>query len=135
VDIIGFAHWLGYACVGLVFALVGTTTLMSVQDRISEYGVLQTLGVRPGRVFRLVLSESVVLCFFGGILGTVVATGLLAWGGFAVGAEGVTIAFRPSWQLAAQATIVSLGVGVLAGLMPGWQVTRTPIVSALNHSV
>src|SRR5690606_9309329 len=52
--LIGFAHWLGYACVGLVLSLVATTTLMSVQDRTQEHAVLQTLGVRPGRVFRLV---------------------------------------------------------------------------------
>tara|TARA_R110002049_G_scaffold309101_2_gene516929 strand:- start:59893 stop:60195 length:303 start_codon:yes stop_codon:yes gene_type:complete len=47
VDRIGFAHWLGYACVGLVLSLVATTTVMSVQDRIKEYAVLQTIGVRP----------------------------------------------------------------------------------------
>jgi len=81
------------------------------------------------------MSESVLLCLFGGLIGTVLANALLAWGGFAVGAEGVTIAFRPSWQLAGQAMSVALGVGLLAGIMPGWQATNTPIVNALNHSV
>ncbi|MFN9413105.1 MAG: ABC transporter permease, partial [Pirellula sp.] len=47
VDLIGFAHWLGYACVALVLSLVATTTIMSVQDRMKEYAVLQTIGVRP----------------------------------------------------------------------------------------
>ena len=56
-ELIGFAHWLGYACVGLVLALVATTTVMAVQDRIKEHAVLQTLGLRPWRIFRLVLSE------------------------------------------------------------------------------
>jgi putative ABC transport system permease protein len=37
VDLIGFAHWLGYACVALVLSLVATTTVMSVQDRVREH--------------------------------------------------------------------------------------------------
>ena len=45
-ELIGFVHWLGYACVGLVLSLVATTTVMSVQDRIKEHAVLQTLGLR-----------------------------------------------------------------------------------------
>ena len=59
VDLIGFAHWLGFACVGLVLALVATTTVMSVQDRIKEYAILQTIGVRPFRAWRLVQAESI----------------------------------------------------------------------------
>ena len=83
VDLIGFAHWLGYACVGLVLALVAATTVMSVQDRIQEHAVLQTLGVRPARVFRIVMAESLLLCALGGIPGTALALAALAravWG-------------------------------------------------------
>lgn len=133
-DLIEFAHWLGYACVGLVLALVATTTLMSVQDRIKEHAVLQTLGVRPGRIFRLVIAESILLCFFGGLLGTGVALTTLGWGSLAVGAEGVTIAFQPSFQLALMGTIVSAAVGILAGLIPATQAARTQIVTALQQA-
>lgn len=47
-ELIGFANYLGYACVGLVLALVATTTVMAVQDRIREHAVLQTLGFSGG---------------------------------------------------------------------------------------
>jgi putative ABC transport system permease protein len=133
-ELIGFAHWLGYACVGLVLALVATTTVMAVQDRIKEHAVLQTLGLRPGRIFRLVLAESVLQSTAGGLLGIGAGLGLLAWGGFAVGAEGVTIAFNPSLDLAISGAVVSLVVGVLAGLAPGWQAARTEIVTALRQA-
>jgi putative ABC transport system permease protein len=133
-ELIGFAHWLGYACVGLVLALVATTTVMAVQDRIKEHAVLQTLGLRPGRIFRLVLAESVLQSTAGGLLGIGAGLGLLAWGGFAVGAEGVTIAFNPSLDLAISGAVVSLVVGVLAGLAPGWQAARTQIVTALRQA-
>ncbi len=134
VDLIRFAHWLGYACVGLVLALVATTTLMSVQDRVKEHAVLQTLGLRPNRVLRIVLAESLILCMAGGLVGTAAAMGALMFSGLAVGAEGVTIAFRPSSQLAAAGALVSLAVGVLAGVIPGWQAARTSIVNALRDA-
>ncbi len=134
VDLIGFAHWLGYACVGLVLSLVATTTLMSVQDRIKEYAVLQTIGVRPGQAMRLVLAESTILCLLGGLIGTSLALLVLTLGGFAIGAEGVTIAFRPSWGLALTGAAVSLIVGFVAGIAPALQAATVPIVKALRET-
>lgn len=133
VDLIGFAHWLGNACVGLVLSLVATTTVMSVQDRIKEYAVLQTIGVRPLRAMRLVLAESTILCLLGGTLGTIVAVGALAVGGFAIGAEGSTIAFRPSVSLVTTGLLVSVCVGVAAGIAPAIQAANVAIVAALQE--
>ncbi|WP_254512844.1 ABC transporter permease [Anatilimnocola floriformis] len=132
-ELIGFAHYLGYACVGLVLALVATTTVMAVQDRIKEHAVLQTLGLRPARIFRLVLAESVLQSFAGGLLGIGFGTFLLFFGGFAIGAEGVTIAFQPSLQIAMVGVAVSLVVGLFAGIIPGWQAAGTEIVKALRQ--
>ncbi|APZ93579.1 ABC transporter permease [Fuerstiella marisgermanici] len=134
VDLIGFAHWLGYACVGLVLSLVATTTVMSVQDRLKEYAVLQTIGVRPMRTMRLVLAESTILCVIGGLVGTLLATAALAIGGFAIGAEGATIAFRPSLSLVLSGTAVSLMVGIAAGIAPAIQAATVPIVDALQQT-
>ncbi|WP_430454168.1 ABC transporter permease [Rhodopirellula europaea] len=134
VDLIGFAHWLGYACVALVLSLVATTTVMSVQDRIKEYAVLQTVGVRPLRAMRLVLAESTILCVVGGVAGTLLALAALGFGGFAIGAEGATIAFRPSLGLAITGTMVSVLVGMSAGLIPAIQAATVPIVSALRQT-
>ena len=131
VDLIGFAHWLGYACVGLVLALVATTTVMSVQDRLQEYAVLQTIGLRPARTLRLVLTESSLLCMLGGTAGTGLALLLLNFGGFSIGAEGVTIAFRPSWELLAWGILVSAAVGLISGLAPAIQAATVRIVDAL----
>lgn len=133
-ELIGFIHWLGYACVGLVLSLVATTTVMSVQDRIKEHAVLQTLGFRPRRVFGLVVTESTILSTIGGGAGVVAGLIFLAWSNLSVAAEGVTIAFRPSLDIALQGLIASLVVGVLAGLAPGWQAARTEIVPALRNA-
>lgn len=132
-ELIGFVHWLGYACVGLVLSLVATTTVMAVQDRIKEHAVLQTLGVRPHRVFRLVIAESFLLTMLGGLIGVVGSMAFLWSTGMAVAAEGVTIAFSPSWNLAVQGTIIAAVVGVVAGLAPGWQAAQSQIVTALRQ--
>ncbi len=131
-QLIGLAHYLGYACLGLVLALVATTTVMSVQDRVKEHAVLQTLGFTGPRVFRLVLVESTLLSLAGGIFGVGAAMLVLALGHLSVGAEAVTIAFRPSWFLASIGIGVSVAVGILAGVAPGWHAARTEIVAALR---
>ncbi len=133
VDLIGFSHWLGYACVGLVLSLVATTTVMSVQDRIQEYALLQIIGVRPLGTMRLVLAESTLLCVLGGLFGTLLAMLTLSLGGFAIGAEGATIAFRPSAGLAMVGASVSTVVGIVAGMAPAIQAATIPLVTALRQ--
>lgn len=132
-ELIGFARYLGFACVGLVLTLVATTTVMAVQDRVREHAVLQTLGFSPGRVFGLVMVECLLVSFAGGLLGVTVAEGALAWGRLAVGTEGVTIAFAPSATVAGVGIAAALAVGVLAGLAPAWRAARAEIVVALRQ--
>lgn len=134
IDLIAFSHWLGYASIGLVLSLVATTTVMSVQDRVKEHAVLQTLGVRPGRVFRIIMTESLVQCIAGGLLGTAVAMIFLHFSGLAIGAEGVTISFRPSWQILKTATLISVVVGIVAGIFPAFNASRVQIVNALRQA-
>jgi putative ABC transport system permease protein len=131
-QLIGLAHYLGFACVGLVLALVATTTVMSVQDRIKEHAVLQTLGFTGSRVFQLVVSESTLLSLAGGMIGVASAMIVLQMSHLSVGAEAVTIAFRPSFSLAAIGMLVSGVVGILAGIAPGWHAARANIVTALR---
>jgi putative ABC transport system permease protein len=56
----------------------------------------------------------------------------LAMSHLSIGAEAVTIAFRPSWSLAASGVIVAAVVGIVAGIAPGWQAARAQIVPALR---
>ena len=66
VELIGWANFLGYACVGLVLSLVATTAVMAVQDRVREHAVLQAIGFTGRRVFGLVLGEGVLVSTAGG---------------------------------------------------------------------
>ena len=133
-QLIGMAHILGYSCVGLVLALVATTTVMSVQDRSHEYAVLQTIGFSGLRVFSLVITESVLLSLAGGALGVGSALLVLHFSSLSVGAEAVTIAFTPSSRLATIGLVVSVFAGTLAGLGPAIHAAYTDIVPTLRQA-
>ena len=132
-QLIGMAHYLGFACVGLVLALVATTTVMSVEDRIKEYAVLQTIGFSGPRVFAIVMTESVTLSLVGGLLGVVISTGALAVANISIAAEAVSIAVTPSIRIALIGVIVSAIAGMLAGIAPAVHAARTEIVPALRQ--
>ena len=127
------AHYLGLACVGLVLSLVATTTVMSVQDRIKEHAVLQTLGYSGPKVFLLVMMESMILSLLGGVIGVSSAMLFLNLKSLSVGAEAVTIAFTPSIGLAIMGILVSLATGLIAGVFPAMQAARTEIVTGLRQ--
>jgi putative ABC transport system permease protein len=133
-QLIEMAHYLGYACVGLVLTLVATTTVMSVQDRIGEHAVLQTIGFSGPLVFRLVLTESILLSVAGGLVGVGSAMLVLQLSRLSVGAEAVTIAFTPSIRLALTGVVVAFAAGVLAGIAPAFHASRTEIVPALRQA-
>ncbi len=132
VELIGLARYLGLACVGLVLALVATTTVMAVQDRVREHAVLQTLGFTGPHIFGLVLAESALTGAAGGLLGVGAALMVLQFGSLAVGSEGVSIAFAATPQLALSGLAVSLLIGVLAGLAPAVRAGRAEIVASLR---
>lgn len=132
-QLLAMARYLGMACVGLVFALVATTTLMSVQDRVKEHAVLRTLGFSGGRVFGLVLAESTLLSLLGGAVGVAVSQIALESSGLAIGAEGVLMPIRSSAELAALGLAVSLVAGLLAGMVPAYQAATADIVPALKN--
>ena len=132
-QLIGMAHYLGLACVILVLALVATTTIMSVEDRVGEHAVLQTIGFSGPRVFTLVMAESVVLSLAGGCVGVGAAMIMLQLSNLSVGAEAVTIAFTPSFRLALVGIGVALITGHLAGVAPAIHAARTEIVPALRQ--
>jgi putative ABC transport system permease protein len=116
----------------LVLALVGTTTLMAVQDRVREFSVLQTIGFSGPLVFRLVLCESVILSTLGGATGLLLATLLLSIGNFAIGTEGVLVPFVATSKLILTGLLVSFVSGILAGLSPAWTAAQASIVAGLR---
>jgi ABC-type lipoprotein release transport system permease subunit len=73
-------NWIGNAVLIVVvgFGLLNTI-LMSVFERVREFGVLRALGLRPRAVFALVLIESVQLTLLGIAIGFAIGIPLVLW--------------------------------------------------------
>ncbi len=132
VQIVGFTRYLGWAALAAVLALVGNAIVLSVQDRVKEHAVLQTLGFRGGLIARLIVAEGLVLCVGGGMIGVLAAYLVLHLGRFSMSVEGTSMNIGADmatvgWGLAAAAV-----VGILAGLVPAFQASRREIAASFR---
>lgn len=132
VEIVKFTQWLGWGCLAAVLALVANAIVLSVQDRIKEHAVLQTLGFRSSLIARLIVSEGMLIGLLGGALGTGIALAVVHFGNFSLSQEGLSISVGASWSVLAWGLIISAGVGIVAGLVPAWRAGRREIASCFR---
>ena len=71
----------------LVAFSVLNTQLMSVLERTHEFGIVLALGLKPGRLGRLVMLETAMMGSIGLVIGAVIGGALTAW----LGARGFTM--------------------------------------------
>lgn len=108
--------------------------LARAQNRQTEIALRAALGAGGGRLVRQVLTESLLLAAMGGALGVALAY----WGVDLV--RRVTIDILPQvmaprldGRVLAFSVIVSLGTGVLFGLLPALRARRPDVNEALKH--
>jgi putative ABC transport system permease protein len=125
----------GISLVALIVGglLVANTVMMSVYERIREFGLMRALGAKQGFIFGLVLLEALLLGVVGGLLGLALgqaASGLVNWyTGREVGVALSAITFR----LASFALLVAVVLGLLAGFLPARTASRLKVVEALGR--
>jgi predicted permease len=110
--------------------------LAKMATREKEIATRLALGAGASRIVRQMLTETLLLSFFGGAVGLLFA----AWGtraliGFVVGGATRT-PFDPSPDLRVLAFTfgVSLATGLLFGLAPAWRATRMNLAPGLKAS-
>jgi predicted permease len=128
--LIGLMLWI--AC-----ANVATMILAKSLSRRKEIGIRLAVGASRGRLIRQLLTESAVLAVLGGILGI----------GWAQWSTGLMDLYRPvlpgyvelsmsiSWRALVLTLAVSILTGILFGLTPALQATRTDLSSALKGAL
>ncbi|MBI5241463.1 MAG: ABC transporter permease [Elusimicrobia bacterium] len=133
----------------IVFAIVAlgvlNTLLMSLFERVREFGVLMAIGARPRWVMKLVLAESVILGFVGTLLGLALGCTLITYYGkaglhLAVGDAlsyflpfPKVIYLRFAWMSHWRALLAVLVVSILAALPPALRACRLNPSEALRH--
>jgi len=125
------------AIIVLVILLIAANTMaMAARERITEIAVLRTLGFTRRAILGLILGESVVIAFFGGVVGILLF--VVAEPGFKrqlmltpMSTLAATMRVYP--EVLALAFFVSVAVGLLAGLVPAFQSARRSIVDGLRQ--
>ena len=115
----------------LVGTLVAALTISgAVRERTREIGIFRALGFRQSHVAKIILLEAVLISFSGGILGY--AAGVLAArsAGPLLTAQPLVVPWR--LDLFAAALLLSVGIGLLAGIFPAHQAAKLDPAEALR---
>lgn len=119
--------------------LIACTNVANLQlargaGRGRELAVRLALGASRGRLGRQLLTESVVLSLTGGVLGVLLAVGMLELIVRLLPENTVPNEARVTingWVLAFS-TVLSVFTGIVAGLFPAWQCTKPDVNEALK---
>lgn len=131
-EILRFGRLLALACVVVVLVLVGSTIVMSVQERTRELGVLRTLGWKARHLAALVLAEALLYAAAGALLGVAGAFLAIHSLHLSIGSEGVSVSFVASPPVILRGIGLALGAALTAALLPALRCARMRIVPALR---
>jgi len=142
------ANWISQILIALLIAAgILNTMLMSVLERIREFGVMMALGMSPRHLFCLVMLESFWLAMIGLLIGIVITipwylymadTGIdltSAYGDdFSFGGVLLDTVFKIRlFKESIIAILIGLfGLALLSGAYPAWRAGRIPPVESLK---
>ncbi|SPF55485.1 conserved membrane hypothetical protein [Candidatus Sulfopaludibacter sp. SbA4] len=120
----------------LLMACANVANLMLARGagRAREMAVRASLGAGTARLVRQLLTESVLLATLGGAAGLALAWAMIRIAPALIPEGTLPTGLTPALdaRVAAFAVMVSLATGILFGLAPAWQVTRTSLADALR---
>ncbi len=116
--------------ISLLVGSVGILTIMTiaVSERISEVGLLRAIGAEQGMVFKLFLSEAIILSFIGGAIG--VLLGIMIVQFIKIIVPELPVQLAGLYIMAAFS--VSLLIGLVAGVIPAMKAARLNPLDALR---
>ncbi|MFZ2407016.1 MAG: ABC transporter permease [Methylobacter sp.] len=116
--------------ISLLVGSVGILTIMTiaVSERISEIGLLRAVGAERRTIFQLFLCEALALSGTGGLCGVVLGISTVRILDAALPALPVELA----WGYIVAAFIVSLLIGIAAGVAPAMKAARLEPLEALR---
>jgi putative ABC transport system permease protein len=125
----------GYVAVLVGAFIIFNTFSITVTQRVSEFGVLRTLGASRRQILGSVLLEAAAIGLIGAIVGIaggfVVAIGLKA-AFSALGADLPSTGAVLEARTVIVSALVAFVVTFFAALVPAWRSTRVPPIAALH---
>jgi putative ABC transport system permease protein len=128
---------LAIAAVSLVVGSIGIANTMftSVLEKTKEIGIMKAIGARNQDILLIFLFNAAFIGLVGGVLGIILGTMMSGFmpalmGGLPLGRGGIAIV---TFNSIAMALSVSVGVGILAGIIPAYQASKLRPVDALRY--
>lgn len=120
----------GLGAISLLVGAVGIATILmiTVTERTSEVGLLRAMGCTRALVRNLFLGEAVMLGMIGGLAGVMIVALVAVL--LQLFLPGLPIALKP--EIVTVALIVSMAVGLMAGVRPALNATRLSPIDALR---
>lgn len=115
-----------------VLLIAANSTAMTVRERMSEVGVMRTLGFSRTAIAVMLLGECAVLGAAGGILGAAAALAIFR-GGSTMHAIGRMSVLWITPTAALQALLVAIAIAILSGVLPVAAALRVPPAIALRQ--
>ena len=130
-DVLVGLRAIGYLALAVTVLVVANAVAMGVRERTVEIGTLRALGFGRSRVMGLVVGEAVLLALAGGLTGALAAYALFENGWITV-PRMPELALRSDVSVLVRAALLSLPVGMMAGLVPALTAVRRPITESLR---
>ena len=120
----------GIAAISLLVGGIGIMNIMlvSVTERTREIGIRKALGASTGDILVQFLTESALLSAMGGLIGVLLAMGLVSLGATAFG---LSVVIRPGIILIA--VVFSAIVGIFFGIYPANKAAKEDPIVALRY--
>jgi putative ABC transport system permease protein len=124
----------GISLIALTMGLVAVlnTLLMSVTERVREFGVLSAVGWSPARVLAMVILEGLALTLAGSAAGIVLGIAGLRWLAASPMLRGL-VEPQVGAALFLQVSAATLLVGIIGSLYPAGRAVRVRPVDALRY--
>jgi putative ABC transport system permease protein len=114
--------------------LIMNVMMMSVKEKTREIGTMRAIGTKRRSIMALIIYESLILSFIGGVIGILLMSPVYDILGILMGAKNVNFFhFAVPSAVVVQVALIVFVIGTFSGLIPAYLANRISPIEALRY--